>query len=364
LLEHDDLIPTLNEPCAIEDTSWIRPGKVIREVTLTTAGARASVDFCVARGLQYVELDAGWYGKENDAKSDARAVDPKKAAQLDLQEVIRYARQHGIGVILYVNHLALERQMDELFPLYERWGVAGVKFGFVNVGAQQWTAFVHEGIRKAAAHHLMVDVHDEFRNTGYQRTYPNLMTVEGILGNEGFPSPVHNATLPFTRFLTGPADYTPCWYSAKLKVTHAHQLALSTIYFSPWQFLFWYDRPSAYNGDPALDYWKALPTCWDDTRVLAGAIGRYASVARRHGDEWFVGTIRVDGVGEQDVPLSFLTPGRRYVATVYSDADPTNPRSKAVKIDRIPVDASTVLKAHVAPNGGQAVHIVPVEGGP
>lgn len=360
LLEHSDLIPNLNDPCALADTSWIKPGKVIREVTLSTAGGKACVDFCRERGLQYVEFDAGWYGPEGDAASDATAVDPKKADRLDLHEVIRYGREHGgIGVILYVNRRALEKQMDEIFPLYEKWGVKGVKFGFVNVGSQVWTAWVHEGIRKAAAHHLMVDVHDEFRNTGYQRTYPNLMTVEGILGNEGFPPPVHNATLPFTRFLTGPADYTYCWYSGKLKVTHAHQLALSTIYFSPWQFLFWYDKPGQYDGDEALDYWKHLPTCWDETRVLAGEIGKYASVARRCGDEWYVGTIRPDGAGEMDVPLSFLAPGRKYLATVYADQDPDRADSKAVKIEQVAVASTTVLKARMGGNGGQAMRIVP-----
>lgn len=359
LLEHDYLIPTLNDPCALADTSWIHPGKCIREVTLTTAGGKACVDFCVARGMQFIEIDAGWYGKETDPNSDASAVDPKRADTLDVHEVIRYANARGIGVILYVNQRALERQMDEVFPLYEKWGVKGVKFGFVNVGSQQWTAWLHEGIRKAAAHHLMVDIHDEFRNTGYQRTYPNLMTVEGIGGDETFPTPVHNAILPFTRFLTGPADHTYCWYSPKLKTTHAHQLAITTINFSPWQFLYWYDKPAQYDGDPALDYWKDLPTCWDETRVLAGEVGKYVSVARRHGNGWFVGSIRPDGQGELDVPLSFLPDGRKYDATVYRDADPDDPTSKAVKIERLTVDRMTTLKARLPSNGGQAVRLVP-----
>lgn len=362
LLEQNDIIPNLNDPNALSDTSWIKPGKVIREVTLSTIGGKACIDFCVERGLQYIELDAGWYGPEADPKSDATAVDPKKAARLDLQEVIRYGKAHGIGVILYVNQRALERQREELFPLYKKWGVAGVKFGFVAVGSQKWTAWLHEGIRMAAEHHLMVDIHDEFRNTGYQRTYPNLMTVEGILGNEGFPPPVHNATLPFTRFLTGPADYTYCWYDKRLAVTHAHQLALSTIYFSPWQFLFWYDKPAAYDHDPALEYWKQLPTCWDETRVLQGEIGRYASVARRHGEAWFVGSIRPDGQGRLDVPLAFLKPGVNYSATVFSDRDVENPDSRAVKIERLSVSRATVLHAMMPANGGQAVWIVPDAG--
>ena len=247
--------------------------------------------------------------------------------------------------------------MDEIFPLYEAWGVKGVKFGFVNVGSQKWTAWVHEGVRKAAAHHLMVDIHDEFRTTGYQRTYPNLMTVEGIAGNEEFPTPAHNAALPFTRFLTGPADYTYCWNSGKLQVTHAHQLALSTIYFSPWQVLFWYDRPAQVRDDPALDYWKDLPTCWDETRVLADRIGRCASVARRSGTEWFVGTINPEG-GDVQVPLSFLEPGVKYTATLYSDREPDDPTSRAVKVETIPVDRATVLKPRMPVNGGQALRIV------
>jgi alpha-glucosidase len=362
LLENNHLILNLNEPCAIKDTSWIKPGKVIRETTLTTAGGKACVDFAVRQGLQFIEYDAGWYGYEYDPKSDARAVhlDPRRNPvpdSLNLQEVIDYGKSKGIGVILYVNHLALERQIAELLPLYEKWGIKGVKYGFVNVGSQQWTRWLHEAIRKAADHHLMVDIHDEFRSTGYQRTYPNLMTVEGILGNEGFPSPVHNATLPFTRFLTGPGDYTFCWYSARLKQTHAHQLALSTIFFSPWQFVYWYDKPSDFDGDPALDYWKRLPTIWDETRVVRGDIGESVSVARRKGNQWFVGSIQPVGNGEMRIPLSFLDAGRKYTATTYSDRDPGNPDSKAVVIETKPVDSNSTIVARMAANGGHAIWI-------
>ena len=306
LLEHNDLILNLNEPCALTDTAWIKPGKVMREATLTTAGGKACIDFCSRRGLQYILFDAGWYGPEGDGKSDASAVDPKRAGLLDLREVIRYGKEKGIGVILYVNRRALEKQMDEIFPLYEAWGVKGVKFGFVNVGSQKWTAWVHEGVRKAAAHHLMVDIHDEFRTTGYQRTYPNLMTVEGIAGNEEFPTPAHNAALPFTRFLTGPADYTYCWYSDRLKVTHAHQLALSTIYFSPWQVLFWYDRPAQVPRRPGPGLLEGLA---DLLGRDAGAGGpdrpvRLGSPPERHGV-----VRRHDQPGGRRRPSPALVPG-------------------------------------------------------
>jgi alpha-glucosidase len=365
LLERNYLILNLNDPCALADTTWIRPGKVIRESTLTTAGGKACVDFCAARGLQYVEFDAGWYGPESDPHSDARHVNTARKGHsdphaLDVQTVIDYGRSQGIGVILYVNQIALSRQLDEIFPLYEKWGVRGVKFGFVNVGSQHWTRWLHEAIRKAAAHHLMVDIHDEFRNMGYQRTYPNLMTVEGIGGNEEFPTPVHNATLPFTRFLTGPADYTFCWYSGRLRPTHAHQLAISTIYFSPWQFLYWYDRPSQYRGEAALDYWKELPTTWDETRVIRGEIGKFVSVARRKGNVWYVGTICLQG-GPLEIPLAFLEADTKYRATIYDDQEPAGPQSKVVRIEKRTVDATTVLRLNLSSYGGQAMRIVPQE---
>ena len=359
LLENNFLVLNLNDPCALSDTSWIRPGKVLREASLTTAGGKACVDFALRQGLQYIEYDAGWYGFEYDPKSDATDVhlDPRRnpnPTSLNLREVIDYANAKNIGVILYVNHLALEKQIDEILPLYQKWGVRGVKYGFVNVGSQRWTAWLHEAVRKAAAHKLMVDIHDEFRSTGFQRTYPNLMTVEGVAGNEEWPTPVHNATLPFTRYLTGPADYTFCWNESRLKVTQAHQLALSTIYFSPWQFLFWYAKPAAVRDEPALDYWRHLPASWDDTRVVQGDIGRRAVVARRKGQEWFLGAIS-PGEGAFKIPLSFLPPGKKYAATIYLD----KPNAKGIQIEQQTVDAQSVLEADLPANGGLAARLVP-----
>lgn len=359
LLEQNHLILNLNDPCALADTSWIKPGKVIREATLTTAGGKACVDFALTHGLQFIEFDAGWYGYESDPKSDARDVhpDPSRRPQpipLNLREVIDYANARGIGVILYVNQLAMEKQLDEILPLYQQWGVKGVKYGFVKVGSQRWTAWLHEAIRKAADHKLMVDIHDEFRSTGYQRTFPNLMTVEGVCGNEEFPSAVHNASLPFTRYLTGPADYTFCWKHPRLQVTRAHQLAISTIFHSPWQFLYWYAKPADVRDEPALDYWKHLPTTWDETRVLHGEIGRRAVVARRKGEEWHVGAIS-PGDGRFQIPMAFLAAGKKFTAKIYSDA----PNGKDVQIREQTVDAGSVLEADIPANGGMAIRLIP-----
>ena len=377
LLERNDILLNLNDACAIADTSWIKPGKAIREATLTTVGGKACVDFAVQHNLQYVEFDAGWYGPENDDASDATGVhlDPKRSkGPLDLQEVIRYGAERGIGVILYVNHKALERQLDELLPLYQRWGVKGIKFGFVNVGTQKWTSWMHEAIRKAAEHRLMVDVHDEYRPTGWSRTYPNFMTQEGIRGDEERQPNTMSLTTLFTRMLAGAADNTICYYDQRVDVqaTHAYQLAKAVCFYSPWQFLYWYDRPfvsreatgrspdarNVIGDEPELEFFDQCPTVWDDTKVLHGSIGQYAVIARRSGDEWFLGAMNSDEPRSLDVALQFLDADKKYTAHVYSD-DPTVPTRTHVKIERLTVDRSTVLKVAMPARGGQVIRLVP-----
>ena len=377
LLEQNYLLLNLNEPCAIEDTSWIKPGKVIREVTLTTAGGKACVDFAVEHNLQYVEFDAGWYGHEYSDDSDARtiSVDPKRSkGPLDLHYIIDYAEQRGIGIILYVNRRALERQLDEILPLYEKWGIKGVKYGFVQVGSQRWTTWLHEAVRKAARHHLMVDIHDEYRPTGYSRTYPNLMTQEGIAGDETKPSNNLTLTILFTRMLAGAADNTICYYDRRVddNASHPYQLAKSVCFYSPWQFLYWYDRPSGsprgvggaggshnvIGDEPELEFFDHVPTVWDDTKVLYGKIGEYAVIARRSGESWFIGCMNGNDQHTFDVPLDFLDKDRRYIAHIYSD-DPTVPTQTHVKISRCIVDSLSVLKAEIQPSGGQAIRIHP-----
>lgn len=376
LLERNDLIRNLNAPCAIEDTSWIRPGKVIREVTLTTRGGKACVDFAAEHGLQFVEYDAGWYGHEYSDASDATTVtlDPKRSkGPLDLQEVIRYAGERDIGVILYVNRRQIERQLDEILPLYREWGVSGVKYGFVQVGSQRWTSWLHEAVRKAAENRLMVDIHDEYRPTGYSRTYPNLMTQEGIAGDETRPSNELTLTILFTRMIAGAADNTICYYDRRVdrNASHAYQLAKAVCFFSPWQFLYWYDRPVGSRGgtdpeaanvigdEPELEFFAEVPTVWDDTRVLHGEIGKYAVIARRSGERWFVGCMNAGEPRTLSVPLDFLEPDVKYRAHIYRD-DPTVSTRTHVGIERRAVDHRTVLEAAMSPQGGMAVRIHPV----
>jgi alpha-glucosidase len=312
--------------------------------------------------LQYIEFDAGWYGPENDNASDATTVtvDPKrnpKPDSLDLPTVLEYAKSKGINVILYVNHQALENQLDDLLPLYKKWGVSGIKYGFVNVGSQKWTAWLHDAIAKTAKHELVVDIHDEYRSTGWERTYPNLLTVEGIGGNETKPTTQHNCTLALTRTLCGIGDYTHCWYRPDCyKGTRTHQLATVVVFYSPLQFHFWYDRPQDYKAEPELDFWKTIPTVWNETRVLNGEVGKFATFARRTGDEWYIGTISSGEKRTLRLPLDFLEKGKKYEATHYSDV--SEDRLK-VRIERKPVDSETVLDLDIAPDGGAALRIIP-----
>jgi alpha-glucosidase len=377
LLERNYFVLNLNDPPAIGDVSWIKPGKVIRDVTLTTQGGLACVDFAAARGLQYVEFDAGWYGPEDSESSSALEVDvdPRRSAgPLDLPRVIQYAESKRIGVILYVNRRALERQIDDILPLYQSWGVKGLKFGFVQVGSQQWTNWLHEAVRKAAAHRIMVDVHDEYRPTGYERTYPNLMTVEGIRGDEESPDNRHTLITLFTRMLAGAGDNTVCYFAPRVRTmgSHASQLAKSVLLYSPWQFLYWYDRPAAsprqaggagssdgvIGEEPELEFFDALPVTWDDTKVLEGKIGEYATMARRKGPEWFVASLTGEQGRAVEIRLSFLEKGRQYTAVLYFDDGQVQTRT-GVRREERRVVASTVLRHVLGKNQGLAVVIRP-----
>ncbi|MBL7967270.1 MAG: glycoside hydrolase family 97 catalytic domain-containing protein [Prolixibacteraceae bacterium] len=371
LLANNDLILNLNPSCQIADPSWIKPGKVMREVTLSTSGAKKLVDFAVARNIKYIHFDAGWYGFENDYQADATTVtvDPRRnpKGDLDLQEAIRYAKSKGIGVFVYVNQRALAAQLDTILPLYQKWGVAGIKFGFVQVGSHRWTTWLHEAVKKCAKYQLMVDIHDEYRPTGFSRTYPNLMTQEGIRGNEEMPDAVNNTVLPFTRFVAGAADYTFCYFYRKelghptrhIQNTSAHQLALPVIYYSPLQWMYWYDKPDDYQNEPELAFWDVLPTTWNDTKVLNGEIGKYITVARRNADKWFVGSITNTDARNLKVPLDFLEPEKKYEATLYFDDDQVATRTR-VGISKQKVDAKTVLNIQLKASGGQAILIEPI----
>jgi hypothetical protein len=355
LIEHDDFILNLNDASKIADTSWIKPGKIMRVMSLTTKDAKANIDFAARHHLQYVLFDFKWYGNAFSFDADATKV---AIPDFDLPGIIAYAKSKGIGVWLYVNQQGLLAQSDTLFQTYRDWGVAGVKFGFVQVGSHRWTTWLEKTIQQAAAAHIMVNVHDDWRPTGEQRTWPNLMTAEGIRGNEEMPDATHNTVLPFVRFLAGPADYTICYYDPRIRTTHAHQLALAVVYYSPLQTLYWYDRPERSHDEPELAFWDRIPTTWDETRVPEGEPGRGVTIARRKGDEWFVGSITGNDARRVDLKLDFLPKGRSYEATIYAD-DPAAPTATHVGIRTRTVDAATVLRLDLPASGGQAIWLRP-----
>lgn len=353
LLERNYLLLNLNPPSQIADTSWIRPGKAMRDTTLTTENSKAIIDFAATAGLSYVHLDARWYGSEDAADGDATTA---RAPNLDIQEIIRYGKEKNVGLIVYVDRRQVEKQRDVIFPLYEQWGIKGVKLGFVSVGPQSESAWITETIAKAAEHHLMLNIHDGYRATGNNRTWPNLMTVEGIRGNEHMPTPEHNCTLPFTRYVAGIGDYTVCYYDKRIKTTHAHQLAMNVVSFSPLQWVFWYDKPAMYSGEPEVEFFRAVPTVWDETKVLAGEIAKYAAIARRKDNDWFIGVINSSEPRTLNIALSFLDPARTYTAKLYTDDPKTETKTK-VAISEKPVTHETVLNLSLLPTGGAALWI-------
>ena len=361
LIENNHLVPNLNDPCAIADPSWIRPGKAIRS-ELNTAACLATIDWIKKMNASYLLIDAGWYGPEMDNNSDATTVtvDPRReSGPFDLQKIIAYGKKHHVGVILYVNRRALEKQLDELLPLFQEWGVAGIKFGFVNTGPQKWTKWLHESVQKCAAYQMIVNIHDDYRPTGWSRTFPNLLTQEGVRGNEEMPDAENNLILPFTRFLCGPADYTVCYYSGRVLNTRAHQLAASIVYFSPLQLLFWYDQPRQYKGEPELGIFQEVHTTWDESHILHGEIGKYITTARRKDEQWFIGSMNAGERRQLEIPLTFLKEGITYTATINSDASPEGKARTKVKHETLTVTSKTFLTADMAHNGGQAIFLSP-----
>lgn len=358
LINHKEIVLNLNEERADADWTWVRPGKAFRSCRLDKKNIMRSIDYCAEFGIDYVELDAGWYGPEGRVESDALKV--IETRDFTMPEVCQYARSKGVGVWVYVNQRALYRQLDELLPLYQQWGISGIKFGFVHVGNQKWSTWLHNAIEKCARYHIMVDIHDEYRPTGLSRTYPNLLTQEGIRGNEEMPDADHNTLLPFTRYLCGPADYTLCYFNDRVKNTKGHQLAMAAVYYSPLQFYFWYDNPFVDKGEEELEFWKDCPTTFDESIALDGTPGEYIIQARRSGNEWYVGAMTNTQARTISIPTDFLPKGK-YVVEVYND-DPTLSTRTKVKREQMKVKGGgKPIVLQLQPSGGAALHFTPIK---
>jgi alpha-glucosidase len=340
---------------------------------MNTATMNHYIDFASDAGMPYMLIDAGWAAHGEPASgSDLTHTQP----DINMPEILQHAKSKNVRVWLWAHWTDISRQMDEAFPLFEKWGVAGVKIDFMDRNDQWMVNFYRRVVKKAAAHHLMIDFHGAYPPDGFRRTYPNLLTREGVMGAEynkwsARVTPDHNVMLAFTRMLAGPMDYTPGGFGNSTREqfvprnrqpmvqgTRAHALALYAIFESALQMVS--DYPEAYKGQKDFDFVKAAPAAWDETHVVSGRPDDYISVARRHGREWFVGSITGWHAKEVDIPLEFLGRGD-FIAEIYSDAPDAevNPTHTAIEEKR--VNAATLLHVKMAPGGGQAIHIRPAQ---
>lgn len=357
LVERADLIPMLATPNLLGDVSWVKPGRAIRlKMPYTTAAGMELLQFAERHKLEYIEVDALWYGNGTD---DSDATVP--IAGFDIHSIIAAGRAKGIGTILYVDREPAKKQLADIVKTYQAWGAAGIKFGFVWEGTQQETDFIVDAVKICGEHKLLVDLHDDLRPAGLERTLPNYVTLEGVRGNEHFPTARHNVTLPFTRNAAGPADYTICFAQDRNKTTNAHQLALAAVLYSPVMFQYWYDYPRKYaeGAWPELAWFDECPASWDETKVVSGKIGEHIIVARRRGHRWFVGAITNEESRTLRLPLSFLG-GGRWSVTTYSDGAVTAPAWKTpVVVAERTVHAGDVLELKLNASGGQAILLAP-----
>lgn len=383
-LIESNLISSLNPPTPIGDTSWIRPGKTawdwwsgslapdVPGAGMNNATMRRYIDHAAALGLEYMLIDDGWYvGSYGNGQWNPGADITRSIPQIDLPALIDYGRERGVGIWVWAHWKALEPRMDEVFARYRELGVKGVKVDFMDRDDQQMVDFFHRMARSAAEHRLMLNLHGAYRPTGLNRTWPNFLTQEGVLGAEYNKwsrriTPTHNVTLPFTRMLIGPIDYTPGGFrnvapedfepsftAPKVMGTRAHQLAMFVVYESPLQMVA--DSPDVYVDAPGADFLPLVPATWDETRALAGRIGQYVAIARRSGEAWYVGAMTNESARELALELSFLGDGA-YEATVWRDGDaPTQVLRETRR-----VDAADALELALAGGGGAAVRLVPV----
>lgn len=413
------LILNLNEPCKLDDVSWIKPGKYVGiwwamhlgKATwesgprhgATTENTKRYIDFAAKHGFDGVLVEGwnvGWDG--NWTANGDKFSFTKPYPDYDLAALAAYAKERGVRLIGHHETAAnvenYERQLDDAFALCEKLGIRAVKTGYVagdpgiprtdengNV-VKEW----HHGqymvrhyrkvVEAAARYHIMLDVHEPIKPTGIRRTYPNMMTREGACGQEynawggeNRNPPDHTTILPFTRFLAGPMDFTPGIFDLLFKeyqgdnrvsTTLAKQLALYVVLYSPLQMAA--DLPENYEANLApFQFIEDVPTDWEFTRVLNAQIGDYVTIARkdRHSDDWYIGSITDEQPRRLEIDLRFLDPQRKYIAEIYRDADDadweTNPTP--VTIEQEPVTSDTHLQLRLAPGGGAAIRLRAVE---
>jgi alpha-glucosidase len=391
-LIESNIITDLNEPRAIKDVSWIKPGKTtfpwwngnVLPDTLNAPGnnfvtQKYYIDFCARNGIEYhsvVEYGLHqWYVDDGVSFMPGPHSDATKAVPgLDMKQVCDYAKSKGVGVRVWVHWAALYPKIDSAFARYEKWGLQGMMVDFMDRDDQQMVNIQNEILEKAAQHHLHIQFHGAYKPTGLSRTYPNEFTREGTLNYEinkwdrkGL-SPDHDIMIPFTRMLAGSTDYHLGGFRAipqekfitqytrpLMLATRAHQLAMYVVLENYLGMVC--DYPEAYEGQPGFDFLKEVPTVWDETKVVDARVGEYLVIARRKGKDWFVGAITNHSPRIITIPMTFLASSSSYVATIYSDAEDTSTQPNRLVKQETNISAQSNITVQLAGSGGMVARI-------
>lgn len=369
----------LASPSRVADTSWIKPGKIAWDwwnannlhgvdfkAGVNTRTYQYYIDFAAANGLDYIILDEGWYKLGNLFEL---------APEMDVPEIVRYGNEKGVGVILWCIWKTLDDQLVPALDLFQKWGVRGIKVDFMQRSDQAVVNFYHRINREAAARHLLTDFHGAVHQAVMNRTWPNMLTNEGVRGLEwnkwsAHITPEHDATLPFTRQFLGPMDYTPGatrnanrdFFASNFnrpssQGTRCHQLGLYVVFESPLQMLA--DTPTHYEREPAMmEFLRAVPVEWDETRVLDARISDYVLTARRSGRDWFIGAITDWSPRELDVDLSFL-PAGEFTLTEWRDGPNADRHAEDFQKSARTVTNATKFRIALAEGGGWAARLQP-----
>ena len=378
-LIESQMVYKLARPLQLEDTSWIKPGKVAWdwwnanniygvdfEAGINTETYKYYIDFASRYGIEYVILDEGWY-----VLGDLLKVKP----EMDMEEILEYAEKKKVGIILWVVWKTLEDQLHPAMDQFEKWGVKGIKVDFMQRDDQWMVNYCHRIAKEAARRHLLVDFHGAYKPAGLRRAYPNVLTREGVLGLEHNKwsenvTPEHNLTLPFIRMAAGPMDYTPgamvnaqkqnfrAIFNHPMSMgTRCHQLAMYVVYESPLQMLA--DSPSHYlEEEECMQFLSRVPTVWDDTRVLDGRVADYVLIARQSGEDWYVAAMTDGSSRELHVDLSFLGAGE-YTMEVFKDGINAHRYGSDYKKEMRNVTRKDGFKIQLAPGGGWVAWITP-----
>jgi alpha-glucosidase len=369
-LIESEIIQNLNEPCAIEDPSWIVPGKSAwdnwwsGDVKMEMPVIKQYIDFASEMGWNYMLIDWQWYGKFNTPEADIT----KCAPQLNMNEIIDYANSKKVKIILWLYSTDVNRNSayKEAFPLYHKWGIAGIKIDFMDRDDQQMVNWYHDIIKCASKNKLLVDFHGAYKPDGINRTYPNMITREGVMGNEYYKfsdkmSSEHNVKLAFTRMLAGQMDYTPGGFLNVTKEqfknqtptvvlnTRAAELSKFVIYESPLTVIC--EHPDNMRNQPGSDFIKIVPTVWDDTRFVGGYPEDYIAMARRNGAAWYLGVMNNSKRKVVELKLDFLAEGF-YEMEIWADSKKADTEPTAILKKKQTVKKGDTVKIDLAINGG------------